>query len=110
MMARLVAVLLVGMLLAVGCSPGGATPAAGEVEVVIQNFAFTPQRVTVAAGTTVRWSQKDSAAHTATSDKGTFDSGNLSQGRTFSFKFSQAGTYEYHCSVHPNMKATVVVQ
>ncbi len=126
-MARLVVILVVGALLLAGCggaygtaatptskpaatsAPGG-TPAAGDVEVTIQGFAFNPNTVTVASGTTVRWTQKDSAAHTVTSDKGAFDSGNLSQGKTFSFKFSQPGTHAYHCSIHPNMKGTVNVQ
>lgn len=80
------------------------------VQVAIQNFAFSPQTLTVAPGTTVVWTQKDSAPHTVTSDTGAWTaSAMLSSGQTFSHTFMKAGTFAYHCSVHPNMTATIVV-
>jgi plastocyanin len=78
--------------------------------VTIHNFAFSPASVTVAPGTTVTWTNNDSTAHTVTADSGNGPkSGQLQQGQTYSFTFSQAGTYAYHCSIHPEMKATVTV-
>jgi plastocyanin len=81
----------------------------GTNEVWIQGMAFTPATITVAAGTTIRWTNKDAITHTVTSDTGIFDSGSLGGGGTFNYMFSTSGTYPYHCAVHPGMKATVVV-
>jgi plastocyanin len=80
------------------------------VQVAIQNFAFSPQTLMVAPGTTVVWTQKDSAPHTVTSDTGAWTaSADLHAGQTFSHTFTKAGTFAYHCAVHPNMTATIVV-
>jgi len=86
------------------------TPSATVTAVTIKNFAFSPAQVTVKAGSTVRWTNQDSTAHTITSDDGKFNSGNLSTGGTFEFTFAAPGTYVYHCGIHPMMKATIVVQ
>ncbi len=87
-----------------------AAPAHATVQVTIQNFAFSPKTLTVAPGTTVRWTNKDSAAHTVTSDSGsTLASGDLSQGKSYTHTFSAAGTYTYHCAIHSFMHGTVVV-
>jgi plastocyanin len=71
---------------------------------------YTPSNFTVKAGTTVTWVNHDGTAHTVTS-KGSnlFDSGNLPTGSSFSYKFTQAGTYQYYCTVHPWMTGTIVV-
>ncbi len=79
------------------------------------SFAFSPATLTIKAGTTVTWKNTTSAAHTVTSDDGkTFDSGTsnpiAAQGGTFSFTFTKAGTFAYHCAIHPFMKATIIVQ
>jgi len=80
------------------------------IQVAIQNFAFSPQTLTVAPGTTVVWTNKDTAPHTVTSDRGAWtDSGTLSTGKTFSLTMTKPGTYAYHCAVHPNMVATLTV-
>jgi sulfocyanin len=80
------------------------------VQVAIQNFAFSPQTLTVTPGTTVVWTQKDSAPHTVTSDTGAWTaSADLSSGQTFSHTFTKTGTFAYHCAVHPNMTATIIV-
>lgn len=78
--------------------------------VIIQNFAFNPNSITVPVGTTVTWTNRDSAVHNAISDTGAFASENLNQGESYSFTFTQAGTYPYTCTIHPQMKGTVVVQ
>jgi plastocyanin len=86
------------------------TPATTPNSVNIQGFAFSPQTLTVAKGTTVTWTNKDSTTHTVTSDDGVWDSGNFANGKTFSYTFNQTGTFPYHCSIHPSMTAKVVVQ
>ena len=75
----------------------------------IQNFAFNPASVTASVGSTVTWTNQDTTAHTVTADDGSFDSKNITNGQTFSQTFSKAGTFTYHCSIHSQMKATVVV-
>ena len=86
---------------------GGSTP--GTNEVWIQGMAFTPATITVAAGTTITWTNKMTISHTVTSDAGLFNSGTLDPNGTFSFTFATAGTYPYHCSIHPTMTAKVIV-
>ena len=86
----------------------GESPAA---EVKIDNFSFTPQTVTVSAGTQVTWTNLDDIPHTVVSeDKTTFKSHALDTDEKFSFTFTQHGTYTYFCSIHPKMTAKVVVQ
>jgi plastocyanin len=78
--------------------------------ILISNFAFDPPSMTVKVGTKVTWMNQDSATHTVVADDGkTFTSGGIAQGQTYSFTFTTAGTIPYHCSVHPQMKATIVV-
>lgn len=95
---------------ATGTPDSGATgtPATGST-VTIDNFAFSPTTLTVSAGTTVTWVNNDTAAHTVTADDGSFDSGNLAPGDSFTHTFTSAGSISYHCNYHPNMVATVVV-
>ena len=94
-------------------STQAAAPAAAlraTVRVAIQNFAFSPATLTVSPGTTVVWTNKDSASHTVTSDTGAWaDSGNMPTDKTFSFTFTKPGTYAYHCAYHANMIASVTV-
>lgn len=79
--------------------------------VTIANFAFSPATITVKTGSTVIWTNEASVAHTVTSDSGNeLDSPLLSQGKSYSHTFSQAGTFSYHCTPHPNMKGTVIVE
>ena len=82
---------------------------AQDKTVSIQDFSFSPGQITVAPGTTVTWVNKGPSAHTTTADDGTWDSGTLQQGEDFSFTFDQPGTYTYHCSIHPDMTASVKV-
>ena len=88
----------------------GGESASSAMTVDIKDFAFNPPSIEVAAGTTVTWTNSDSAPHTATQDGGGFQSGRLDQGQSFSFTFDTAGTFEYHCEFHPNMHGTVVVK
>ena len=77
--------------------------------VTISNFKFTPPALSVAVGTKVTWTNNGSMNHTTTSNTGVWDSGPLANGKTFSFTFTKAGTFPYHCSIHPNMKGTITV-
>lgn len=77
--------------------------------VSIANFAFSASSVTVASGTTIKWTNNDAVTHTVTADDNSFNSGNIAPGGTFSHTFSGAGTYAYHCSIHTTMKGKVVV-
>ncbi len=87
-----------------------SAPAASGNSVSISGFAFSPATLTVSVGTTVTWTNNDSTTHTITSDTGVFNSGNVANGKTYSYKFTTAGTYAYHCSIHSYMKGTVIVQ
>jgi plastocyanin len=98
--------MLLGAPRAVAAQPAPA--AAAEVE--IDQFAFVPQRITVKAGTTVTWINKDDAPHTIASSNKLFKSKALDTGGKFSFTFTTPGTYAYFCSVHPHMTGTVVVE
>ncbi len=84
------------------------TPPANEV--FIESMSFTPSIITVSAGQTVTWTNKDNTAHTVTSNTPMFDSGSMGNSATFSFTFPTAGTYNYHCSFHSGMTGQVVVQ
>lgn len=86
------------------------------VAVTIQNFAFVPASVTVPKGTTVTWTNQDPAPHTIVNDATStiapgqlFSSPSFGKGQTFSFTFNDAGTFAYHCGIHPSMHGTVTV-
>ena len=86
-----------------------AAPAGPSAAITIQNFSFSPAVLNIAAGTTVTATNRDGSPHTWTADNGSWNSGSLDQNESFSHKFSTAGTFPYHCAIHPSMKATVNV-
>lgn len=96
---------LAAALLAVPLIAAGPAPAT----VHIHNYAFVPVTLTVKAGTTVRFVNDDDEAHTATADDQSWDSGGLDTGNAFTHTFAKAGRVAYRCSLHPTMKATIVV-
>lgn len=91
---------------------GGCTTSsdAGAVSAGIENFTFTPADVTAAVGETITWTNEDSAAHTVTLDDGACDTGNIAQNASAGLVFDAAGTYPYHCKIHPNMTGTITIQ
>ena len=96
-----------------GTSPNVQDPPANEVY-AYDNF-FRPQSLTVSVGTRVTWTNKGASAHTVTSGTrgnpdGRFNSGDMRSGATFSYTFTMAGQYTYHCIYHPGMDGTIVVQ
>ena len=94
------------------------TPPAGPVSAVaipanastLGNRAFVPAELNVAPGTSVTWTNTDAVAHTSTSDAAGWNSGAIAPGGRFSFTFQTAGTFPYHCAIHPGMVGTVVVR
>lgn len=83
--------------------------AQGSASVAIVDFAFNPGAVTVDMGATVTWTNQGPSPHTVTADDGSFDSGQLDAGASFSHTFTAAGTVSYHCSIHPEMVGSVAV-
>jgi plastocyanin len=90
-------------------APAGP-PQSGSVAVAIQDFAFTPTALTVKVGSVVTWTNVDSEAHTVRTMSGdALHSGVLNTNDTFSHTFDAPGIYPYHCSIHPEMQATITV-
>jgi plastocyanin len=87
-----------------------AAPAGKVVEVKVDNFSFSPQTITIAAGTTVIWTNRDDIPHTVVSDDKVFKSKVLDTDEKFSYTFDKAGNFPYFCSVHPKMTGKVIVQ
>lgn len=79
-------------------------------DVKIDNFSFGPAAITVKAGTTVTWTNRDDIPHTVVSDDKLFKSKVLDTDEKFSYTFGKPGTYPYFCSIHPKMTGRVVVQ
>jgi plastocyanin len=86
-----------------------STLAATGSRVKIVDFAFKPGTLTIAKGTRVKWTNKGAVTHTSTSNKGVWDSGSIAPGDSFSRVFKKAGTFKYHCTIHPTMTAKIVV-
>jgi len=95
---------LLGLLLA---APAFASTAPG---VRIQNDAFVPAVLTIAAGQTVTFTNADDDAHTVTAYDGTFDSKGLDTNGVWRHTFAKPGVYRYFCQLHPFMKGTIVVK
>jgi plastocyanin len=96
---------------AASAAPPASTAApASAGAVTIMGFAFKPATLDVAVGTTVTWTNQDSVGHTVTADDGSFDSGTVNGGATFSQVFSTAGTFAYHCKIHSSMHGTITVR
>lgn len=87
-----------------------ATPPAGGSEIEISNFSFAPSTVTVPTGTQVTWTNKDEIGHNVVSTDKSIKSKVLDTNEKFTFTFTKPGTYSYVCTLHPQMKGTVVVQ
>jgi plastocyanin len=100
----------IAVMIAVFVQPGWAQDAAASA-VSIDNFTFTPQTLTVKAGTTVTWNNKDDIPHGIASDNNAFRrSKALDTDDKFASTFTTPGTYKYFCYIHPHMTGTIVVQ
>ncbi len=89
---------------------GGGEGAANATRAEVRTMAFGPKRLEIAVGTTVRWTNNDPLVHTITADDGSWDSGPIEPGKTWTHTFTQPGEYAFHCTPHPFMKAVIVVR
>jgi plastocyanin len=87
-----------------------AAVAASPAAVTIDNFNFSPMTLTVAAGSTVTWTNHDDIPHTVRAVDGSFHSKAMDTDDSYSFTFAKPGVYSYFCSVHPKMVGKVVVK
>lgn len=101
-----------------GMMGGGGRDSAGDPPqqgssaetVIIEDFAYSPGNLQVPAGATVTWINRDSAPHSATDVSGAWDTGLFAKGKGATITFASSGTFDYYCTVHPNMKARLVVR
>jgi len=119
--SRRLGFLLAAAVLVASCGGGGSstptTPSTGGAAAVsivqgartLTTTAYSPNPVTVSVGTTVTWTNNDSITHTATSDGGVFN-GTVAAGAQYSYPFQSKGTFTYHCTLHPGMVGSVIVQ
>jgi plastocyanin len=99
------------------CKKSPVTPTTVEVptismgyKVSIQNSKFSPESLTIPVNSTVIWTNNDDMPHNVVSETGSFDSGNLSGGNTYSHQFTNGGTFTYKCTLHSNMSGTIIVR
>ncbi len=83
---------------------------AGEFTIDIRDFAFEPSNVSVASGAVVTWTNHDSAPHNARDRDGSWGTDNLGKNESGAVTFDAPGTWDYHCTIHPYMKATITVR
>ena len=91
--------------------PAPAAPPAGGTthQVAITSTGFAPSTLSISAGDSVNWTNQDYSAHTATADDHSWATPTLTSGKSFARPFPSAGTFAYHCHIHHEMTATVVV-
>ena len=87
-----------------------ARPRSAGTRVVIHNLVFNPGAASVAAGGLVTWTNNDTVVHSVTADNGSFDSGLIQPGASWSHTFAKPGHRAYHCTPHPFMHGSVVVK
>ena len=93
----------IATLLALLCAPASAADHAVD----IKGTSFEPNRIEVAVGDTVTFTNTNRAQHTATADDGSFDTGRLKMGETATVTIESAGTIAFKCTVHPGMRGTI---
>jgi plastocyanin len=108
----LTVVSVLALMIVVGGQPraAGAQEKSAPNEVKIENFVFAPVELTVSAGTSVTWINRDDVPHTIVSVNGKFRSNALDTDDKYSHTFANPGTYEYFCSVHPKMTGKIIVK
>jgi plastocyanin len=89
---------------------GASAVQAADVPVKIDNFVFTPAETEVPVGATVVWTNGDDIPHTVVDADHKYKSSALDTGDTFSHTFTEPGTYEYFCSLHPHMTGKIIVK
>ena len=89
---------------------GVASVSAAQVNVKMAGFAFDPATITVKVWDTVTWTNSDTAPHNAPADDGSFKTPDIAQGQSATITVTAVGTHTYTCTIHPRMKATLIVQ
>jgi plastocyanin len=121
---RLMKIVCVAALTALAVACGGSNsspttptpPSAGTTVSVVPGAstmtttAYAPNPITIAVGGTVIWMNNDTTTHTATANGGAFDTGSIAPGASVSKTFGSAGSFPYHCTIHPGMVGTITVQ
>jgi plastocyanin len=95
---------------ALACAVAPLMAQQSPVAVAIDNFEFGPDRLTIKAGTTVTWTNRDDIPHTVASKDRLFKSKVMDTDESYSFTFTTPGEYSYFCSLHPHMTGTIVVE
>jgi plastocyanin len=114
-MVRSFAALALSAVVLAGCGGGSkksstsSSGGGGGTAVSMKNIQFSPKSLTVKVGQTVTWTNDDSVAHNVTAGDGTFKSSTFGSGKTFSWKATKAGTFDYSCTIHPGMTGTLTV-
>jgi amicyanin len=109
-------ILFVLCMAVIAATEGGVRVAAAAetgpapAEIKIDNFSFTPPMLTVQAGTKVTWTNRDDIPHNIVSSEQKFKSKPLDTDDNYSFTFTEPGTYQYFCGLHPKMVGKVVVE
>jgi plastocyanin len=105
------------VLAAAGCGSSSTSPSQSTADVTVQmvgdkgNQSYSPNPTTMKVGQTIAWHNADSITHTSTKDGGGFDTGNVNAGANSApIAMSTAGTFTYHCTLHPGMIGTITVQ
>src|SRR5262249_32907921 len=104
------------LILSIACSDSTTTtPTGNSVSIVagasaLTTGAYSPDQITVPVGTIVMWTNNDTVTHTVVQNAVSFNSGNITPGGSYSMTFTTAGSYPYHCSIHPGMVGLVTVQ
>jgi hypothetical protein len=98
---------IVMLIVLVACLVIGSALAIPQMPIDIADFAFEPATATEEIGVPITWTNRDSADHTVTFDTLDIDSGSIAPGETFTATLEIAGTYSYHCSIHPSMTGTI---
>lgn len=109
--------LLLGIIFIIGCAQQQANApeapasqgAQAENTIIIKNYAFNPPSLSVSKGATVTWTNEEDISHTVTME-GVFDSGALTKGKSFSYKFDHKGEFAYYCSFHQSMNGKITVR
>ncbi|HJZ76542.1 MAG TPA: plastocyanin/azurin family copper-binding protein [Vicinamibacterales bacterium] len=110
------AILLLALTACSSSTPSTTSPTRGtSVSIVsgssnLTTTAYAPNPVSVPVGGTVTWMNNDSVAHNSVSNTGVWNSSTIAPGGTYSYTFPTAGSFSYHCSIHPGMVGTVTVQ
>jgi plastocyanin len=114
----LLAIAMIGFAACSGTSSSPSSPSPSPTATIsivagartLTTTAYSPSPMTVSAGTTVTWMNNDTSTHNSTADSGAFATGSIAPGASASVKLQNAGTFVYHCTIHPGMVGTIVVQ